>query len=113
MDTVRLVYAALALIIFLWVDASREAARFAPSLLRVPFSKSAGDRYPSVECSRRRLYHASIHAKTAVSSSRRVGQERRRVSSFLSVAKNASQTALSSAQPLAPIETAIPAARAV
>src|SRR3954447_11221730 len=113
MDTVRLGYAAFALIIFLWVDASREAARLARCVLGVPFSNSTGDWYPSVECRRRRLYHASIHAKTAVSSSRRVGQARRRVSSFFSVAKNASQTALSSAQPFAPIETAIPAARAV
>jgi hypothetical protein len=40
-----------------------------------------------------------------------VGRERRRVGSFLSEAKNASQTALSSAQPLAPIETAMPASR--
>jgi hypothetical protein len=59
------------------------------------------------------LYQPSIHAKTALWSSRRVGQARRRVSSFLSVAKNASATALSSAQPLAPIEMSMPAARAL
>ena len=35
------------------------------------------------------------------------------MSSFLSVAKNASATALSSAQPLAPIEMSMPAARAL
>jgi hypothetical protein len=43
--------------------------------------------------------------------SRRVGQERGRASSFLSVAKMLSQTTLSSAQPLALIETAIPVAQ--
>src|SRR4051794_7968554 len=66
---------------------------------------------PSVECRRRRLYHPSIQAKTALWSSRRVGHARRRVSSFLSVAKNASATALSSAEPWAPIETSMPAWR--
>jgi hypothetical protein len=41
------------------------------------------------------------------------GPGSRRVSFFLRVAKNASQTALSSAQPVAPIERSMPAARAV
>ncbi len=36
-------------------DASREAARLAPSVLRVLFSKSAGESIPSVEWRRRGL----------------------------------------------------------
>jgi hypothetical protein len=40
------------------------------------------------------LYQPSIQVKIALWSSRRVGHERRRVSSFFRVAKNASQTAL-------------------
>src|SRR3954466_2827002 len=45
-------------------------------------------------------------------SSRRVGQERRCTSSFLSVAKKLSATALSKQSPLEPIERAMPASRA-
>src|SRR5215216_1847370 len=64
---------------------------------------------PSVECSRRRLYQPSIHANTACRAAWRVGHERRLSFSFLIEAKNASQTALSSAQPRAPMERSIPA----
>jgi hypothetical protein len=47
---------------------------------------------------------AQRSADTRDADGRSLGQERRRVSSFLGVAKNTSQTALSSARPLAPIE---------
>jgi hypothetical protein len=65
----------------------------------------------SVECSRRRLYQPSIHANAAWRAAWRVGQERRLSFSFFSDAKKLSQTALSSAEPWAPIERSIPASR--
>src|SRR4051812_13698606 len=53
-----------------------------------------------------------MYSKTSLVSSRRVGQERRWTSSFLSVAKKLSATALSKQSPLEPIERAMPASRA-
>src|SRR5213082_899087 len=53
-----------------------------------------------------------MYSNTADCSSSRDGQLRRLTSSFLSVAKNVSATALSYTSPREPIETAIPASRA-
>jgi hypothetical protein len=53
-----------------------------------------------------------MYSNTADWSSSLEGQLRRLTSSFLSVAKNVSATALSYASPWAPIETAIPASPA-
>src|ERR1035437_9565331 len=53
-----------------------------------------------------------MYSNTADCSSRRDGQLRRLTSSFFSVAKNVSATALSYASPREPIETAIPASPA-
>src|SRR5215210_99393 len=53
-----------------------------------------------------------MYSKTSEISSRPVGHERRCTSSFLSVAKKLSATALSKQSPLEPIETAMPASRA-
>ncbi len=50
-----------------------------------------------------------MYSKTFEVSSRRVGHERRWTSSFLSVAKKLSATALSKEQPFEPIERAMPA----
>jgi hypothetical protein len=76
------------------VGASREAARLVPSGLRVFSSKSAGEGIPSVECRRRRLKKTSMYSKTSLRSSALVGHERPWMSSFLSVAKKLSATAL-------------------
>jgi hypothetical protein len=53
-----------------------------------------------------------MYSNNADLSSSRDGRVRRLTSSFLSVAKNVSATALSYASPREPIETAIPAWRA-
>src|SRR5438477_2265720 len=53
-----------------------------------------------------------MYSNTAEPSSRRVGQERRLISSFFSVAKKLSATALPYASPREPIEIAMPASRA-
>src|SRR3954465_8192319 len=53
-----------------------------------------------------------MYSKISLVSSWRVGQERRCTSSFLSVAKKLSATALSKQSPLDPIEREMPASRA-
>src|SRR3954463_12118862 len=53
-----------------------------------------------------------MYSKTSELSSRRIGHERRCTSSFLSVAKNDSATALSQQSPRDPMERAMPASRA-
>jgi hypothetical protein len=57
-------------------------------------SNCAGERNPSVECRRRRLKKTSMYSKTSVRSSALVGHERPWMSSFFSVAKKLSATAL-------------------
>jgi hypothetical protein len=75
-------------------------------------SWSAGESMPSVECRRRRLKKTSMYSKTSVRSSAFEGQVRPWMSSFLSVAKKLSATALSKQSPRLPIDWAMPAARA-
>jgi hypothetical protein len=104
-------------------DAFRRRSHYLTSGSESPIYRSAGDgdrslkvtsvplrnpglgRYP-------RPYVPITGAKTSLVSSRRVGQERRRTSSFLSVAKKLSATASSKQSPLDPIERAMPASRA-
>ena len=54
-----------------------------------------------MECRRRRLKKTSMYSKTSVRSSALVGQERPWMSSFFSVAKKLSATALSKQSPRA------------
>src|SRR3954453_19031001 len=71
-----------------------------------------GESIPRVEWRRRRLKKISMYSKTSVLSSAFDGHERPWMSSFLSVAKKLSATALSKQSPLLPIDWAMPAARA-